>query len=185
MHGELVKQRSQQLCNNVMCKFVFSLLRWLWYIVWRIEQKATIKTKLTTTTTRRHKVENSKRSQMHLIVHNTEMHRIWHLHEMDYYTSWYSVWRLFSACTCFCPFECTVWRACKAPSRIQWYSKLHPLVFSVCILPCGVRIRHPLVFSGTQKLHALVLSVFFFRVFFLPAAYTRPEYARNKKKRVP
>ena len=35
-----------------------------------IEQKATIKTKLTITTTRRHKVENSKRSQMHLSTYN-------------------------------------------------------------------------------------------------------------------
>ena len=37
----------------------------------------------------------------------------------------------FQCVMCFCTFECTVWRACKAPCRVQWYSKLHPLVFSV------------------------------------------------------
>ena len=77
MHGKVVEQRLQQLRNNVMRKFVFLLPHRLRYIVWRIEQTATIKTKLTTTTTtRRHKVENSKRSQMHLIEHNTERRRI-------------------------------------------------------------------------------------------------------------
>ena len=39
----------------------------------------------------------------------------------------------FQCVMCFCTFECTVWRACKAPSRVQWYSKLHPLVFSVFV----------------------------------------------------
>ena len=70
MHGELAEERFQQfctwhVCSNVLCKFVFPLPHWLWYIVWRIESKATIKTKFTTTTTCRHKVENCKRSQMH------------------------------------------------------------------------------------------------------------------------
>ena len=74
---------------------------------------------------------------------------------MDNCTSWYTVKRLLSACTCFCTFECTVWRACKAPSRVQWYSKLHPLVFSV-----------------------------FFLLFLLPAAYTTPS-KRETKKRMP
>ena len=42
--------------------------------------------------------------------------------------------------------------------------KLYPLVFSV-FLPCDVRVRLPLVFSGTPNLHPLVFSVFFLRFF--------------------
>ena len=76
-----------------------------------------------------------------------------------------------------------MWRPCKAPSRVQWYSKLHPLVFSVCFLPCGVRVRPPLVFSGTQKLHPLVLSVFF--SFFSCRPHTRGPSKRETKKVCP
>ena len=70
-------------------------------------------------------------------------------------------------CTCFCSFECTVWRACKAPSRVQ------------CVfLACGVRVRPSLVFSGSQKLHPLVFSVL---LFLLLAAYTTPSKRETKK----
>ena len=80
---------------------------------------------------------------------------------MNNCTSWYSVTRLFSACACFCTFECTVWRACKAPSRVRWYPKLHTLVFSVCFLPRGVRVR-PLSSSVVPQNCTLSCSVCFF-----------------------
>ena len=51
-------------------------------------------------------------------------------------------------------------------------------------LPCGVRVRPPLVFSGTQKLHPLVCTVFFC-FFLLPAAYTTPSKRETKKKASP
>ena len=58
-----------------------------------------------------------------------------------------------------------------APSRVQ------------CVfLPCGVRARPPLVFSGTQKLHPLVLSVFFF-VFFFPAGRIHEARVSEKQKK--
>ena len=66
-----------------------------------------------------------------------------------------------------------MWRACKAPSRVQ------------CVLPCGVRVRPPLVFSGTQKLHPLVFSVFFCFLFLLPAAYTTRSKRDAKQKKPP
>ena len=43
-----------------------------------------------------------------------------------------------------------MWRACKSPSRVQWYPKLHPLVFSVCFLPFEVRVM-PLSCSVVPK----------------------------------
>ena len=102
---------------------------------------------------------------MHSIVHNTERHRIWHLHEMDNYTSWYSVWRLFSA-------RCA---------------------FVALSAPCGVRVRHPLVFSGTHnctlscsvipKNCTLSCSVcFFFRFFSFCRPHTRGPSKREKKE---
>ena len=57
----------------------------------------------------------------------------------------------------------------------------HPLVFSVCFLPCGVRVRPTLVFSGTLKLRPLVFSVFFLLFFLLPAADTTPGKRETKK----
>ena len=83
---------------------------------------------------------------------------------------------------CFCTVECTVWLARKAPSRVQWYSKLQPLVFSVCFLTCGVRARPPLVFTGTQKLHPLVLSECFFS-FFSPAGRIHEARVSEKQKK--
>ena len=52
-------------------------------------------------------------------------------------------------------------------------------------LPCGVRVRPPLVFSVTQKLHPLVLSVFFFVFFFFRRPHTRGPSKRETKKKVP
>ena len=83
-----------------------------------------------------------------------------------------------------CTFECIVWRACKAPSRVQWYSKLHPLVISVCFFPCGVRVRPPLVFSGTQKL-TLSCSGCFFSFLFSCRPHTRAPSKRETKQNKP
>ena len=91
----------------------------------------------------------------------------------------------FSACTWSCTFECTVWRVCKlnAPSRVQWYPKTAPSRVQCVFFPCGVRVRPPLVLSGTPKLHPLVFSVFCFRGFLLPAAYTSPSRRETQKTR--
>ena len=71
-----------------------------------------------------------------------------------------------------------MWRACKAPSRVQWYSKLHPFAFSV-FFAVWRACKAPLVFSGTQKLHPLVLGVCVF--FFLPAGRIHEARVSEKK----
>ena len=74
--------------------------------------------------------------------------------------------------------------------RLELHSKI-PLynVFSVrerafvpLSAPCGVRVRHPLVFSSTPKLHPLVFSVFFLIFFVAVGRIHDPEKATNKKK---
>ena len=80
---------------------------------------------------------------------------------------------------CFCTFECTVWRACKAPSRVQWYSKLHPLVFSV-FFAVWRACKAPSSVKWYPKLHTLVFSVCLC-FFLLPAAYTTPSKRETKK----
>ena len=59
-----------------------------------------------------------------------------------------------------------------APPRVQ-----------CMFLQCGVRVRPPLVFSGTPKLHSLVLNVCVC-LFLLPASYTTPR-KREKKTSLP
>ena len=74
-----------------------------------------------------------------------------------------------------------MWRACKAPSSVQWYSKLHTLVFSMCFLPCGVRVR-PLPCSVVHQNCTLSCSVCFFSPFFSYQPHTRPRVSEKQKK---
>ena len=71
-----------------------------------------------------------------------------------------------------------------APSRVQWYSKLHHLVCSVCFLPCDVRVRPPScsVVPQSYTLSRLV-SVFCFFICYWP--HTRHPSKRETKKILP
>ena len=69
-----------------------------------------------------------------------------------------------------------MWCACKAPSRVQWYSKLHTLVFNVCF--CRVTcVYGPLTCSVVPKNYTLSCSVRFF-----PAGRTHEARVSEKKK---
>ena len=104
-------------------------------------------------------------------------------HEVTQYFFWFtrittnfSMLSFFTACGLHC------WTV----SYISWlFLVLKTAHYRVqCVfLPCAVRVRPPLVFSGPPKLHPRVFSVLFLLLFcLLPTAYTIQSKRETKKK---
>ena len=77
-----------------------------------------------------------------------------------------------------------MWRACKAPSRVQWYSKLHPLAFSVCFFAVWRACRAALSYSVLAKSAPSRAQCVSFR--FPPCRpHTRARVSEKQKKASP
>ena len=72
-----------------------------------------------------------------------------------------------------------MWRACKAPSRVQWYSKLHTLMFSVCFAVWRA-CKDPSRVQWYPKTALSRVQCVFVPFFLLPVAYTTPSKRETK-----